>query len=188
MSKNAKNITVLLKDFSQGKAEAAQDLLPLVYDELHRLARIYMSSERNAKTMQPTALVNEAFLRLVQGKQVDWNDRKHFFAISANTMRRVLLDYARAKKAAKRGAGGVVVAFDEAIHSGGQDTDLQALDEALTRLEKIDPRLSQVVELRYFSGLSLEEIAAIQEVSLSTVKRDWNAAKLWLYRELSEKE
>lgn len=187
MPKTASNLTALLKDFAKGKSNVEESLFPLVYDELHRLARIFMAGERNAKTLQPTALVNEAYVRLVQGKKVSWQNRSHFFAIAAKTMRRVLLDNARAKKAAKRGSGEIVLSFDEAIHSGGTDADLEKLEDALVRLEKLDPRLAQVVELRYYSGLTLEEIADIEKVSLSTVKRDWNAAKLWLYRELSEK-
>lgn len=182
-----KNITVLLKDYASGKGAAAEALWPLVYEELHRLAKSYMSRERNARTLQPTALVNEAFLRLAGGKQVDFQNREHFFAVAATVMRRVLLDYSRGKKAEKRGSGGILIEFDEKLHHGAPGaTDLHALDEALNQLEVVDPRLARVVELRYFAGLSLEEIAELLNVSLSTIKRDWNAAKLWLYRELTE--
>lgn len=182
-----KNITVLLKDYAQGKGQAAEALWPLVYEELHRLAKSYMSRERNARTLQPTALVNEAFVRLAGGKKVDWQNREHFFAVAATVMRRVLLDYSRGKRAEKRGSGGILIEFDEKLHTGAPSgTDLFALDEALTQLEVVDPRLARVVELRYFAGLSLEEISELLNVSLSTIKRDWNAAKLWLYRELTE--
>lgn len=182
-----KNITVLLKDYAKGNGQAAEALWPMVYEELHRLAKSYMSRERNARTLQPTALVNEAFVRLAGGKKVDWQNREHFFAVAATVMRRVLLDYSRGKRAEKRGSGGILIEFDEKLHTGAPSgTDLFALDEALTQLEVVDPRLARVVELRYFAGLSLEEISELLNVSLSTIKRDWNAAKLWLYRELSE--
>ena len=160
--------------------------MPLVHSELRRLARRYMGRERPGHTLQPTALVNEAYMRLVAVNQVQWQNRAHFFAIAARTMRRILVDSARARGNEKRGGGAGRVSFDEAlVVSNEPGQDLVALDEALQALETIHPRKSQVVELRYFGGLSLEETAEALQISTDTVKRDWRFARLWLLRELS---
>lgn len=189
MAKPQGNITQLLVDYGKGNSAALEQLLPEVYEQLHRMARNYMRKENSAHTLQPTALLNETFLRLTGGKAVDWQNRAHFFAISANVMRHILTDHAKAKRAEKRGGGGFVVEFDEKIHGGpsAEGPDVLVLDEALTRLAKVDERQAKVVELRYFGGLSIEETALVLNSSPATVKRDWAMAKLWLYRELSEK-
>ena len=159
--------------------------MPLVFNELHRLAAIYLRRERRNHTLQPTALVHEAFLRLIEGEQVRWQSRAHFFALAARLMRRILVDSARARGYQKRGGGAPVLSLDEALAvAGGPTPDILALDEALTALAEIDPRKSQVVEMRFFGGLSIEETAEALRVSRDTVKRDWKMAKLWLLREL----
>jgi RNA polymerase sigma factor (TIGR02999 family) len=181
----------MLADYRNGDKRALEELLPAVYDHLHRLAENYMRREKSGHTLQPTALVNEAFVRLVGGAEVDWKDRAHFFAVAATVMRRILVDHAKAKRADKRGGGGVHVAFDEAIHRGSTDAggdDVLALDGALDRLAQVEPRWAKVVELRYFAGLEIEAIAEALSISPATVKRDWNAAKLWLFQELDETE
>lgn len=187
MTKTARNITALLVEYKKGDKKALEALLPQVYDHLHRLAVGYMRRENARHTLQPTALVHEAFLRLVEGAEVDWQNRTHFFAVAASLMRRILVDHAKAKKAAKRGGGGVHIAFDEKIHWRADDEpDVLVLDRALKRLSKVDPRQGQVVEMRYFGGLSIEETAEALDASPATIKRDWAAAKLWLYRELNK--
>jgi RNA polymerase sigma factor (TIGR02999 family) len=159
--------------------------MPLVHDELRRLARQYMRRERPDHTLQTTALVNEVYLRMIAVEQVHWQARAHFFAIAARIMRQILVDFARRRRAAHRGGGMQHVALDEAVLPPSvRHPDLVALDEALKRLESVHPRKSQVVELRYFGGLTLEEAAAVLGVSRDTVKRDWRFAKLWLLREL----
>ena len=163
------------------------ELYPLVYDELHRLARRYMSRERKGHTLQTTALINEAYVRLVDQKNVNWANRSHFFAISAQIMRRILIDHARRHAYAKRGGGAQQVSLEEvAAIVPGQGRELMRLDEALKSLAERDPRRSQVVELRYFGGLNNEEIAGVLHVSENTVMRDWNMARAWLYQQLSE--
>jgi RNA polymerase sigma-70 factor (ECF subfamily) len=160
--------------------------VPLVHDELRRLARRYMGRERAGHTLQATALVNEAYLRLIHVKQVQWQNRAHFFALSARVMRRILVDFARVRGKDKRGGGVRKVTLDEALVVSPQSRpDLVALDEALRALEAVHPRKSQVVEMRYFGGLSVDETAEALHVSPDTVKRDWRFAKLWLVRELS---
>jgi RNA polymerase sigma factor (TIGR02999 family) len=192
MPSDPANVTRLLKAWSQGDSAALDRLTPLVYEELRRLARSYMRRERQGQTLQATALVNEAFIRLVDARSVNWQDRTHFFAVSARIMRRVLVDAARAKAALKR--GGHVAHVD---HSTAFDLDrfpsapaevvrqLCALDDALITLAKMDPRRVHVVELRYFGGLSVDETAEVLKVSPQTVLRDWKLARAWLARELS---
>jgi len=180
-------ITQLLAEWSDGNQSALDELYPLVYDELHRLARRYMSRERKGHTLQTTALINEAYVRLVDQKNVHWANRSHFFAISAQIMRRILIDHARRHAYAKRGGGAQQVSLDEAaVVTKGIGLELVRLDEALQVLAKLDQRRCHVVELRYFGGLSNEEIASVLNVSENTVTRDWNMARAWLYQQLSE--
>jgi RNA polymerase sigma factor (TIGR02999 family) len=179
-------ITQLLLDWSDGDKSALDALMPLVYEELRRLARHYMRGERQGHTLQTTALVNEAYTRLVDYKQMRWQDRAHFFAVAAQAMRRVLVDHARNHRRDKRGAGAVKVSLDEvAMMADEQAAEMVALDAALTSLAEFDPRKSQIVELRYFGGLSIEETAEVLGISPVTVKRDWSTAKVWLHREIS---
>jgi RNA polymerase sigma factor (TIGR02999 family) len=178
-------ITQLLAAWSNGNQAALDKLYPLVYDELHRLARHYMSRERQGHTLQTTALINEAYVRLVDQKQVRWANRSHFFAISAQIMRRILIDHARRHAYAKRGGGARQVSLEEtAAVLRDRSGELIRLDEALKSLAEVDPRRSQVVELRYFGGLSNEEIAGVLKISENTVTRDWNLARAWLYQQL----
>lgn len=180
-------ITQLLAEWSGGNQSALDELYPLVYDELHRLARRYMSRERKGHTLQTTALINEAYVRLVDQKNVQWANRSHFFAISAQIMRRILIDHARRHAYAKRGGGAQQVSLDEAaVVTSGIGSELIRLDEALQALAKLDQRRCHVVELRYFGGLSNEEIAGVLNVSENTVTRDWNMARAWLYQQLTE--
>lgn len=186
---STQRVTKLLHAWHQGDAAALDELVPLIHQELHRLARRYMFGERAGHTLQTTALVNEAYLRLVNSQRVSWQNRTHFFAISAQLMRRILVDSARAHRSKKRGAGVSNVTLDEAL-IGPQEkgTDLIALDDALTALAKADPRKGRVVELRFFGGLSVEETSEILHVSADTVLRDWKLAKAWLRREISERK
>jgi len=178
-------VTQLLVAWSEGDQSALERLVPLVYEELHRLARRYMRRERAGHTLQTTALVNEAYLRLVDLKTVRWQNRAHFFAVSAQVMRRILVDFARSRRYQKRGGGAFQVSFERALNIGDQrDSDLVALDDALGALAEIDPRKSKVVELRFFGGLSVEDTAHVLKVSPDTVMRDWKMAKVWLLREL----
>jgi RNA polymerase sigma-70 factor (ECF subfamily) len=180
-------ITQLLAEWRDGNQSALDELYPLVYDELHRLARRYMSRERKGHTLQTTALINEAYVRLVDQKNVHWANRSHFFAISAQIMRRILIDHARRHAYAKRGGGAQQVSLEEvAAITPNPSRELVRLDEALKSLAEMDPRRSQVVELRYFGGLSNEEIAGVLNISANTVTRDWNMARAWLYHQLSE--
>ena len=180
-------ITQLLAQWREGNQSALDELYPLVYDELHRLARRYMSRERKGHTLQTTALINEAYVRLVDQKNVPWANRSHFFAISAQIMRRILIDHARRHAYAKRGGGAQQVSLDEAAAvTSGIGSEMIRLDEALKMLAEMDPRRSQVVELRYFGGLNNEEIAGVLHVSENTVTRDWNMARAWLYQQLIE--
>ena len=177
--------SLLLRAWSGGDQTALDKLTPIVYRELHRLAGRCMSRERPGNSLQTTALVNEAYLRLVDYKRMRWQNRAHFFAVSAQLMRRILVEHAR-RHNLKRGGGAPHVSLEEAaIVGGGQDADLVALDDALNALAKIDPRKVQVVEMRFFGGLSVEETATVLKVSAVTVKRDWRAARAWLYRELT---
>jgi len=178
--------TELLLAWNRGDARAFDQLVPLVHAELRRLARRYMARERPDHTLQASALVNEAYLRLIDLKQMQWQNRAHFFAMSARVMRRILVDFARAKHNEKRGGGARRVTLDEALlPSKEAGHDLVALDDALHALAAVHPRKSDVVEMRYFGGLSLDETAEALHVSIDTVKRDWRFAKLWLLRELS---
>ena len=180
-------ITRLLIDWRGGDQAALEQLIPLVHEELRRLARRHMAHERVGHTLQATALVNEAFVRLIDVRQVKWHDRAHFFAMSSRLMRRILVDFARSKGYQKRGGGAQKVSFDEALlvaREPGQD--LVALDDALTALAAFDGRKAQVVEMRFFGGLSVEETAEALNVSVDTVMRDWKLAKAWLLRELTQ--
>ena len=184
-----KEITRLLVAWGDGDQSALAELTPLVHDELHRLAHRYMGGERPGHTLQTTALVNEAYVRLIDWKNVRWQNRAHFFGVSAQLMRRILVDFARARGNGKRGGGGPRVPLDEAGNlSDDKGADLVALDEALHSLAELDPRQSKVVELRFFGGLSVEEAAEVLKVSPATVRRDWSLARVWLLRELSKTE
>jgi len=180
-------VTQLLIDWSNGSQDAAEPLFPLVYEELRRLAHRYMRRERPGHTLQTTAVVHEAYLRLIDQKHVQWQNRAHFFAIAAQMMRRILITHAQSHSYAKRGGGAFKVPLDEAaILSQERAGELIALDDALKSLAVFDVRRSQVVELRFFGGLSNEEIAEVLKISPNTVMRDWNVAKAWLYREMSK--
>ena len=180
-------VTELLIDWSNGDKAALDKLMPLVYDELRRLARYYMRRERAGATLQTTALVNEAYLRLIDQKNVRWQNRAHFFGIAAQLMRRILIDSARKRLNSKRGGDVHKVSLDQAeFVARGRNTDLVALDDALTDLEAIDQRKSKVVELRFFGGLNIEETAELMAISPATVQREWSMAKAWLYRELNQ--
>lgn len=191
MSETGKPITKILLEIRGGDREALNQLLPLVYDELRRLARANLSHERANHTLQPTALVHETFLRLIGQKQFDWQDRAHFFGIAARIMREILIDYARARKTQKRGGadGVTMIALDEAVsfQSKPEELDLLELDELLTELARLDERQVRIIEMRFFAGLSVEETAEAMNISPATVKRDWQTAKIWLLRKLSEK-
>ena len=181
------DVSVLLRAWSDGDQAALQALTPIVYEELHRLARHYMRREHSGHSLQATALVNEAYMRLADYTRMQWQDRAHFFAVSAQAMRRILVDHAR-RHNVKRGGGIQHVSLEDvAVVAQGEDveTDLVALDEALIGLTRIDPRKAQIVEMRFFGGLTVEEIGGVLKVSPGTVKRDWRAAKAWLYQELT---
>jgi RNA polymerase sigma factor (TIGR02999 family) len=180
-------VTQLLKAWGNGEQEALEQLIPLIYSELHRLAHRYMERERNAHTLQSTALVHEAYERLIDLKEVSWQNRAHFFGVSARLMRRVLVDYARSRRYSKRGGEWRQVPLNEAVAVfRDRRTDVVALDDALRTLAGIDPRKSRVVEMRFFGGLSIRETAEVLNVSPETVLRDWRLAKVWLLRELSQ--
>ena len=184
---SAEQVTKLLRAWGQGEQTALDELLPIVHQELRRLARRCMFGERLGHTLQTTALVNEAYLRLVNSRRVNWQNRAHFFALSAQLMRRILVDSARAHRSKKRGAGVSKVTLDEArIGPQEKSQDLVALDDALKVLAEVDARKSRVVELRFFGGLSAEETAEILKVSPDTVLRDWKLAKAWLKREIGK--
>lgn len=178
-------ITQLLRAWSGGNEEALTELLPLVDAELRRLAKAYMARERQGHTLQATALVNEAFIRLIDTGNVAWNDRAHFLGIAAKLMRRVLVDHARARGMKKRGGGGHMVALDEDMAvAPAANIDVLALDVALDALSAIDQRKSRVIEMRFFGGMTVEETAEVLQISTDTVKRDWRMAKMWLLKEL----
>jgi RNA polymerase sigma-70 factor (ECF subfamily) len=180
-------VSGLLRAWSAGDESALDRLTPIVYAELHRLARRYMNGERPGHSLQATALVNEAYLRLVDFHRMQWQNRAHFYAVSASLMRRILVEHAR-RHNLKRGGGVPHVALDEgAVAGGNRSSDLVALDDTMHALARVDPRKVQVVEMKFFGGLSVDEIAAVLKISPVTVRRDWSAAKLWLYRELSGK-
>jgi RNA polymerase sigma factor (TIGR02999 family) len=184
MADPAAAVTSLLRAWRRGDQAAFERLTPLVYDELRRRARQYLRGERPNHTLRPTALVHEVYLRLVNLDQVDWQDRTHFFALAARQMRRILVDAARARRYQKRGGGAFVVTFEDALAASTRGPDLVALDDALELLAQKDERKARVVELRFFGGLTNEEIAATLNISTDTVTRDWQMAKLWLRREL----
>jgi RNA polymerase sigma factor (TIGR02999 family) len=186
MQSPAEQITQLLQSWNQGDQDAIDKLVPLVYDELHRLAQRYMADERPDHTLQTTALINEAYVRLVDSAHANWEGRTHFFGVCAQVMRRILVDWARSRQALKRGGDVRALDLDEALATAKQPgTDLVAIDDALKALAAIDPRKGQVVELRFFGGLSVKETAEVLKVSPETVQRDWKLAKSWLRRELS---
>lgn len=181
-----KEVTELLLAWSEGDRSALEQLIPLVYDELHKMARRYMVREQVAHTLQTTALVNEAYIRMIDMRKVQWQNRAHFFAVSAQLMRRILVDFARSRNYQKRGGGRRQVTLDDALEvSPKHDADLVLLDEALDALAAVDDRKRRVVELRFFGGLTVEETAHVLEVSPDTVMRDWKMAKVWLLREMS---
>jgi len=180
-----REVTQLLHAWQGGDAEAFDKLVPIVYDELRRLAHCYMARERAHNTLQTTALIHEAYLRLIHTPQVEWKDRVHFYAISANVMRRILVEFARARRRQKRGAGARKVRLDEAAFISPQPgKDLVALDDALEALAAVELRQAKVVELRFFGGMTEEETGEILGVSCDTVRRDWNRAKLWMWHEM----
>jgi len=185
MEPSAHEITRLLQAWSEGEQGALDQLVPLVYDELHQLAHHYMARERPGHTLQTTALLNEAYLRLVDSTKPSWQSRAHFFAVSAQVMRRILVDWARSRQAVKRGGEARPLELEEAlVVADAPGADLVVLDDALKALAALDPRKSAVVELRFFGGLSVEETAEVLKVSPETVMRDWKFAKSWLRREL----
>lgn len=179
-----REVTALLRDWSGGDRQALERLMPLVYGELRRLAASYLRRERPDHTLQPTALVNEAYLRLVDQRSVSWANRAHFFGIAAQLMRRILVDHARRRQAAKRAAAYRVTATPAVSPSGDRAPELLALDGALSDLEKLDARQARIVELRFFAGLTVEETAEVTGVSPATVKREWRTARAWLRREI----
>ena len=184
------DVSALLRAWSHGDQSAIHALTPIVYDELHRLARYYMRRERSGHSLQATALVNEAYMRLADYTRMQWQDRAHFFAVSAQVMRRILVEHAR-RHNVKRGRGVQHVSLDDVVVvAPGEEaeTDLVALDEALVGLARIDPRKAQIVEMRFFGGLTVEEIGEVLKVSAGTIKRDWRAAKAWLYGELRQEQ
>jgi RNA polymerase sigma factor (TIGR02999 family) len=184
-AQSLKEITELLVAWSEGDETALERLAPLIHAELHRLAHHYMSRERPGHLLQTSALVNEAYVRLINWKNVRWQNRAHFFGVAAHMMRRILVDIARERQFLKRGRGALQVSLSEAASFVVDcNTDLVALDEALTALAKVDPRKVRVVEMRFFAGLSVEEVADVLKVSKETVMRDWRLAKVWLLREL----
>jgi RNA polymerase sigma factor (TIGR02999 family) len=181
------DVTKLLLRWSEGDAMALEQLLPVVYRELHHMARRYMAGERPDHTLQASALVNEAYLKLVDVRQMQWQNRAHFFGVSAELMRRILVDFGRRRHYLKRGGGVRPVTLNEHLTvSGTQTTNLVALDDALIALAAVDPRRVRVVELRFFAGLTIEETAEVLKVSPDTVVRDWRLAKVWLHRELKK--
>jgi len=186
MTPTPPNVTGMLRDWSNGNREAQGQLFQAVYNELHRQAARYLRHEHPGLSLQTTDLIHEAYLRLIDQQHVEWQNRLHFFGIAAQVMRHILVDHARSRQAAKRGGSAIRLPLEEAmVIVPGQDLDFVALDEALNRLAQIDLQQSQIVELRFFSGLSVAETATVLDVSERTVKRDWNVAKAWLRRELS---
>ena len=189
MDPSTHQVTYLLRAWGEGEQGALDELVPLVYQEMHRLAQVYMSRERSSHTLQTTALVNEAYLRLVDTTQASWQNRAHFFAICANVMRRILVEWARSRQALKRGGAAAPLELVESlVVAEGPGRDLVALDDALKDLSALDARKGKVVELRFFGGLSVEETAEALKVSCETVMRDWKFAKSWLRRELGKEK
>lgn len=180
-----KPITQLLLELREGGRESIDQLLPIVYDELRRLARSHLSRERQEHTLQPTALVNEAYIRLIGQKEIDWKDRAHFFGVASRLMREILIEYARGRNRKKRGGGCTMVVIDDAVsYDGNREVDILAINEALTKLEDLDERQAKIVEMKFFGGLSIDEIAEACSVSPATVKREWQTAKLFLSKML----
>ncbi|HEX8368886.1 MAG TPA: sigma-70 family RNA polymerase sigma factor [Pyrinomonadaceae bacterium] len=184
MASENQNVTELLKKWSGGDAAALEELTPMIYAELHRLAKSYMRRERDGHTLQTTALVNEAYLRLIDWKTVEWENRAHFFGVSANLMRKILVDFARRRPKSKDGKM-QQISLDEALTITTKSANLVALDEALNKLAEWDERKAKIVEMKFFGGLSVEETAEVLKISGVTVMREWARAKAWLYRELS---
>jgi RNA polymerase sigma-70 factor, ECF subfamily len=186
LGRKRQELTRLLQAWSDGDTQALEKLVPSVQRELHRLAALYMAGERPNHPLQATALINEAYVRLLGWDNVRWENRAHFFGVAAQLMRRVLVDHARSHRRAKRGGGAVQTTLDEAyVYQKERTRDLLIVDEALTRLEKLDPRKGRIVELKFFGGLTEEEIAVVLEISERTVRRDWNLARAWLHHEIT---
>ncbi len=189
MNSSQEHVTELLLRWGGGDRKALDELLPLVYDELRRLARRYLRRERPGHTLQPTALVNEAYLKLIDQREISWQNRAHFFGVAARLMREILVDHARSHMAAKRGGGEQRMTLDEGVASPAAikpNIDLLRLDDALQVLAKLDPQQCRIVELRYFGGLTIEETAEVLVLSPATIKREWQLARAWLYHEISE--
>ena len=184
---SAPDVTQLLVNWSKGDHASLEQLMPLVYGELRRLAGAYLRRERSNHTLQSTALVHEAFMRLVQQQDVQWRNRAHFYAIAAQMIRRILVDYARSQHAEKRGSGAIKLELDEAmaVPQAGSDIDLLGLNDALDRLTEMDERQGRIVELRFFAGLSIEETAEVMHLSPASIKREWQTARAWLFREMT---
>ncbi len=184
---NQKNISLIFKDWSSGRREAVDELMPVIYDELKKIAAQYLRKERREHTLQPTELAHEAYLKLIDISNVNWQDRAHFFAVSAQVIRHILVDHARAKATDKRGGAAERIVLDEAISfSEEPDTDLLALDEALKTLATFDEQQSKIVELRFFGGLTIEETAEVLKISPATIKREWTLAKAWLFKRMKD--
>ena len=182
MDKTSKNVTQLLQQWGSGDKEALEKLIPMVHDELHRIAARHMRHEKPGHTLQATALLNEAFGKLIEQKEVHWKNRAHFFAIAAQIMRRILIDHAKSRLRVKRGKGGERISLDEvALVTEPRAEELIALDRALNELAEFDPHLSRIVELKFFGGMTTEEIARMEEVSTRSIEREWRKAKAWLY-------
>lgn len=181
------HLTELLHKWNSGDLSAQDDVMQAIYQEMRKRARIYLRKERQGHTLQTTALVHEVYLRIIKQNRVQWQNRNHFFGIAAQMMRRILLDYARKRDAEKRGGQEIRIALEDATNiPDRKDTNLIALDEALTRLAELDPRQSQIVELRYFGGLSVEDTAEVLNISVATLMREWRLAKMWLYNEINK--
>jgi RNA polymerase sigma factor (TIGR02999 family) len=189
MPDDTSEVTRLLLDWSDGDPKALERLLPLVMEELKRIAQRYLNREGRLHTLQPTALVNELYLKLVDRRSVQWKNRAQFFGVAADMMRKILVDHARARQTAKRGRGQILISLEEARPvAEARDVDLVALDDALSGLAELDARQARIVELRYFTGLEIEEISELLHISPTTVKREWHTARLWLARQVSRKE
>jgi RNA polymerase sigma factor (TIGR02999 family) len=185
-SPQPKDVTTLLLEWGDGKRQALNELMPLVYDQLRQLATHQLRRERPNHTLHSTALVHEAYLKLIDQRRVQFKDREHFFSVAAQLIRRILVTYARSRNASKRGGGATLLAFDESIAlPKRRDIDLVVLDDALESLSQLDPQQGRIVELRFFGGLSIESTARVLEISTSTVTRDWNLARAWLHREVT---
>jgi RNA polymerase sigma factor (TIGR02999 family) len=188
MSTSTSDVTKLLQDWGKGDTSALEKLIPLVFEDLRQIARRLFQRETDGHTLQPTALVSEVYIRLMDQRKIHWQNREQFLGVAALMMRRILVDYAKGRQAAKRGSGVPKVPLDETIAVPDlREVDVVGLDEALSRLAEIDPRQSRIVELRFFMGLSNEEIADVLDISVTTVKREWRFARLWLFRELTRK-